>query len=256
MLSIDDNHTDTKNCTLTTFHLLLFVIVIGNRKRFMWNNGHLLIWNYVSDMFYSDLEHGLQLLPKITADHINLTSYSIMRVNLAAQVLSSSMASMLKEFGPPEAVGTAEFCQKMDTFFECFNVRSMTEGERSRKAFLLPYKDVNDPRFSWLTDDFLDYLRTWCDSVIKRHGSYDADAQARMFISHQTYLETYSLIELVKFLLNADVDFVLTNRFCQDPVKQYFGKQREFGRRSDNPIIKTFGYNDNSIRMQRSNVQI
>jgi hypothetical protein len=170
------------------------------------------------------------------------------------------MASMLKEFGPPEAVGTAEFCQKMDTFFDCFNVRSMTEGERSRKPFLLPYKDVNDPRFSWLTDDFLDYLQAWHDSVTQRHGSYDADARACMFISHQTYegmkISIYSLIELVKFLLNADVDFVLTNRFCQDPVEQYFGKQREIGRRSDIPIIKTFGYNDNSIRMLRSNVQI
>ena len=80
-----------------------------------------------------------------------------------------------------------------------------------------------------------------------------------MFISHQTYegmkISIYSLIELVKFLLNADVDFVLTSRFCQDPVEQYFGKQSEIGRRSDNPTIKTFGYNDNSIRMQRSNVQ-
>jgi hypothetical protein len=41
----------------------------------------------------------------------------------------------------------------------------MTEGERSRKPFLLPYKDVNDPRFSWLIDDVLDYLRAWHDSV-------------------------------------------------------------------------------------------
>jgi predicted Fe-Mo cluster-binding NifX family protein len=77
-----------------------------------------------------------------------------------------------------------------------------------------------------------------------------------MFISHQTYegmkISIYSLIELVKFLLNADVDFVLTSRFCQDPVEQYFGKQSEIGRRSDNPTIKTFGYNDNSIRMQRA----
>ena len=226
----------------------------------MWNNGSPLLWNHISDMFYSDLEHGLRLLPRITTDHINLTSYSVMRVNLAAQVLSSSMASVLKSFGPPDAVATAEFCEKMDKFFDCFNVRNTTEGERTRKASMLPYKDVNDERFSWLSDDFLKYLSTWNESVTQRPGTFDENARARMFISRQTHegskISIYSMIDLVKFLLNAGVGYVLTNRFCQDPVEQYFGKQRGMGRRSDNPTIYNFGYNDNTIRMQRSNIQI
>ena len=61
-------------------------------------------------MYFSDLEDGLHLLPKITTDHVNLTSYSVMRVNLAAQVLSSTMANVLKAFGPPDTAGTAKFC--------------------------------------------------------------------------------------------------------------------------------------------------
>ena len=65
------------------------------------------------------------------------------------------MASVLKSFGPPDAVATAEFCEKMDKFFDCFNVRNTTEGERTRKASMLPYKDVNDERFSLLPDDFV-----------------------------------------------------------------------------------------------------
>ena len=100
----------------------------------------------------------------------------------------------------------------------------------------------------------------WHDSVAQRPGNYDENARARMFISRQTYegmkISIYSLIELVKFLLNSGIDYVLTNRFCQDPVEQYFGKQRGIGRRSDNPTIYAFGYNDNRIRMQRSNLQI
>ena len=218
------------------------------------------MWNHTSDMFFTDLEHGLRLLPRITTDHINLTSYSVMRVDLAAQVLSSSMACVLKEFGTVEAIGTAEFFKKMDNFFDCFNVRSTTEGGRTRKPSMLPYKDVNDPRFSWLSDDFLNYLQMWHDNVAQRPGNYDENARACMFISRQTYegmkISIYSLIELVKFLLNSGIDYVLTNRFCQDPVEQYFGKQRGIGRRSDNPTIYAFGYNDNTIRMQRSNLQI
>ncbi|KAK3727599.1 hypothetical protein QZH41_005923 [Actinostola sp. cb2023] len=47
------------------------------------------------------------------------------------------------------------------------------------------------------------------------------------------------------------MEFVLTERFCQDPVEEYFGKQRKIGRRSDNPDIHRFGYNNNTIRIQR-----
>ena len=37
-----------------------------------------------------------------------------------------------------------------------------------------------------------------------------------------------------------------------DPVEEYFGGQQKLGRRSDNPDIKTFGYNSNTLRMQRT----
>ena len=62
-----------------------------------------------------------------------------MRVNLAAQVLSVSVAAVLKEFGPPEAAATAKLCEMVDGFFDCLNVRSTTEYQRKRKPFLAPY---------------------------------------------------------------------------------------------------------------------
>ena len=60
------------------------------------------------------------------------------------------------------------------------------------------------------------------------------------------------MTEAIKFLLSEGMEFVLTERFCQDPVEEYFGNQRKLGRRSDNPDLKTFGYNDNTIRIQKS----
>ena len=67
-------------------------------------------------MFYN-ANNGLRLLPKITSDHINLTPYSVMHVNLAAQVISASMAAALKRFGLPEAAATAKFCEMVNMFF-------------------------------------------------------------------------------------------------------------------------------------------
>lgn len=77
-----------------------------------------------------------------------------------------------------------------------------------------------------------------------------------MFISLQTYqgfqITIYSVIEVTKFLLNQGVEFVLTERFCQDQVEEYFGNQRKLGRRCDNPDLHVFGYNTNVLHIQRS----
>ena len=56
-----------------------------------------------NSLYYEDLESGLHLMPKITLDHLNLTSYSKMNVHLAAQVLSTTVSNVLKEFGPGNA---------------------------------------------------------------------------------------------------------------------------------------------------------
>ena len=42
---------------------------------------------------------------------------------------------------------------------------------------------------------------------------------------------------------------MLTERFCQDVLEMYFGRQRGIGRRDGNPTVFQFGYNDNIIRM-------
>ena len=73
-----------------------------------------------------------------------------------------------------------------------------------------------------------------------------------MFISWQTYeglkITVHSSIELVQFLLRQDVPYVLTERFCQDPLENYFVRQRSMGQRKDNPSLRDVGYNDNTIR--------
>ena len=91
--------------------------------------------------------HSLKLLPKLTYDHISLNAYSKMQVNLAAQVLSASMAAVLRSFGPTEAAATATYCKMVDGFIGCLNVRSTTEYQRQRKPFFAPYRDVHDKRY-------------------------------------------------------------------------------------------------------------
>ena len=63
----------------------------GRCTRWMWNSGMYILWSHISDFYHMDSNNDLQMCTKLTHDHIQLTPYSVMRVRLAAQVLSNSV---------------------------------------------------------------------------------------------------------------------------------------------------------------------
>ncbi len=240
---------------LKTSRNCLFNSGTGKHSRLMWN-GDYMMWKHISALYHADLEQGLHQLPKITPDHINLTSFSKMKVNLSAQVLSNTMALALQRFFPDgDAEQTARFCEMVNKFFDCLNVRSSTEHVRKRNDFLEPYSSSNDKRFDWLQNTFLVYLEEWYTATQHRPGVFSKDDRAKMFISHQTYqglkITVYSLIGITKFLLSAGMKFVLSEKFCQDALEEYFGHQQARRGYSDNPTVQSFGYNDLTIAVQR-----
>ena len=227
----------------------------GRHTRYMWNNGLHVLWSHITDIFYEDRECGLHLLPKLTYDHVKLSSYSVMNVRLAAQVLSSTVSQVILNFGPDDAAATSKFCSMMDSFFDIMNIRNPNEGLHKSKPFLVPFTSLDDYRFNWLKYEFLPYFQGWLQSINTRPGNFTSNARNNMFISWQTYegikITAHSVIELVQYLLSCGVSYVLTERFCQDPLENYFGRQRSIGSRKDNPSVRDFGYNDNSIRNQK-----
>lgn len=58
--------------------------------------------------------------------------------------------------------------------------------------------------------------------------------------------------EVVKFLLNHGFKYVLTSQFNQDPLEEHFGRHRQLARRSTNPTVQAFGFQENKFRIQRS----
>ena len=75
-----------------------------------------------------------------------------------------------------------------------------------------------------------------------------------MFISWQSYeglqVTVHSFKEVCKFLLEQGISYILSERFCQDDLENYFGRQRAIGHRRDNPIVRDAGYYDNTIKSQ------
>ena len=104
-----------------------------------------------------------------------------MNVKLAVQILSSLVGNILKEFCPPEASRTAEFCTLMDTFFDCLNVRNKEEYKIERKPKLNPYSDVEDERFRRLKNELLRYFQEWKDSIENRPGDFTKNAKSNRF---------------------------------------------------------------------------
>ena len=64
-------------------------------------------------------------------------------------------------------------------------------------------------------------------------------------------IAVHSHIEAIQFLLKEGFQYVLSERFMQDVLEDYFGHQRSKGGRSDNPTAQQFGYNDLTIAAQR-----
>ena len=107
----------------------------------------------------------------------------------------------------------------------------------------------------WLEEHFIGHFKDWKDSIEKREGNYDENAKAKLFISWQAYeglkISIYSLLGETKCLHANGAQYVLTSKLCQDPIEEYFGRQRAIGRH-DNPCLREFGYNNKKLRIQSS----
>ena len=144
----------------------------------------------------------------------------------------------------------------MDKYFDCLNVQNTKEHIIKRKPFLKSYESVNDIGFAGL-DEFLQYFKSWKESIEARDdANYTENAKSKMFISWQSHeglqITVLSFKEVCKFLLQQGILYILAKRFCQDDLENYFGKQSATGRRSDNPTVHDFGYNDNTVKNQFS----
>ena len=116
----------------------------------MRKDGMFILWNHITDIFYEDRECGFHLLPKITYEHIKLTSYLIMNVKLAAQVLSSTVSKVLSNYASPETADTAKFCSLKDTLFDIINIRDVNSHKFDLKTSSTLFYDSGYGKYNWL----------------------------------------------------------------------------------------------------------
>lgn len=133
-------------------------------------------WQHVEDLYKKDTgtEMGLHLVRKLKFEHIYLSSFSKMRVELVAQVcnctlctcytestciyicmcilynvmqvLSESVSKALAMTGGEDVSETAHYVSMVDRFFDCLNVNNFTSGKYKREVYKDPYRSPNDFR--------------------------------------------------------------------------------------------------------------
>ncbi|CAB4010470.1 Transposable element P transposase [Paramuricea clavata] len=99
-------------------------------------------WKDIEDFYMKDSALPIRSAPKLTEKHIHPTNFNKMRVKLATQILSHTVAAsicMYVSLGglPSTAMGTAEFLLKFDSVFDCVNCSTL----HSTKKLKCPLND-------------------------------------------------------------------------------------------------------------------
>ena len=176
---------------------------------------------------------------------------------LNQQTMSRKVANGLDSFRPKESKATSKYIRVWDNFFDCANVRSTGEGVQKGKPFLYPYslsdgrwKEATEKRFHFLSVELPNYFLKWKKSI--EATNQPALHKQKMFMAKPTWvglqMTANSIVGLTKFLLENGADYVLTERFSQDPVERNFGVQRSMNRRGSNPSFHAFQQNTRIIR--------
>ena len=175
-----------------------------------------------------------------------------MRVSLAAQVMSSTVASAIEHVHGNSARSTVEFIRNINKWFDIMNVKNLYSGKKTRNSNLDPFTDLNDPRLLWLETDFLDYLDSWAAAVENRTGNFTGQQKQQMQLSPQTLLgfkiTCQSVPVIVRILLASQAPFVLTSHLNQDPLEQLFSLCRHKGGANQNPTVAEACHSINTIR--------
>ena len=210
-----------------------------NTKNLM-KNAKSISWAHIVSTVEEDMSQQLNRLPRIKEEHIHLSPQLRMRVKLAAQVLSSTMANAMRMRSKPELSESAVFCETFDKWFDCLNGRCL----KASKPDLRPYyaNNVNDPRYQWLEKEFLGWLSAW-ETEVEALPDLSKTQKNKLLMSYQTIqglrITTKSFVTLAPILLSEEgAQFLLPEKFNQDRLEVFFAKLRRGCGDSDNPTIE------------------
>lgn len=105
-------------------------------------NGKMVKWDHIRLLYDEDSTRLPRAAPKLGNGHIFLPAFGEMRVAVAAETLSQTVATSIQmyvEAGvlPEECGATAEYCSDIDKLFDIFNAVDGNEKNHKVKQYLV-----------------------------------------------------------------------------------------------------------------------
>ncbi|KAJ3646534.1 hypothetical protein Zmor_024118 [Zophobas morio] len=176
-------------------------------------------WEHFCVMHEEELKlpANLRACPKITNNHVNLSNTGKMRVKLATQIFSKSVADGLKLYmtqGTPrlqDCLATSQFCLKINNMFDSLNRKIPAHGVRPGSK---DYYTIIEDSIRWLND--------WEDNY--KSGKIDSSE----FLTKNTAEGLHVTLHSALCKIN------------QDSLEKFFGTIRLAGGQNDHPATPTF----------------
>lgn len=221
---------------LDACHLLKLIRnTFAEYKTFQHHND-IIKYEHVENLCELQHEVGLHLANKITKKHINYINHK-MRVRLAAQLLSNSVAISL-EFCREQlklplfenCQPTAEFIKNINNIFDIFNSRNLLSH-----SFKKPLSSNNFEEFIAECDKVCEYIKS-----LKYEGNALIESRRKLgFIGmlSNTIVLKGLYIDLIE---SGKLKFLLTYKLSQDHLETYFSAVRARGGFNNNPTARQF----------------
>ena len=197
-------------------------------------------WKVIVDFYYRDCAlESFRMVKKLKKKHLKVNSFGKMRVYLAAQVLSHSVAKAigtLCSLGiyPPEHMATSNFVEMFDCLFNVFNGTLISSSAKYRHPITLDSSH----------HQFLDTALNWLENL-----RYALKPSKLMHAKNLPCMSgwIHNIIALKQFLptilgVEPGVEYIVTNRLNQDAIENLFSVIRGKGSHHDNPDPQQFRY--------------
>ena len=188
-------------------------------------------WDDIKVVYERDKQQTLRCCAKLTQKHLNPNGFQKMKVKLATQGMSQTVASTLSTYValgalPPSAIGTAELKSNFGNIFDCLNSSSLSSPKIYKRAVT---KDSPHHKFFTVMLKFIASIK-----VVDKQSGEDVTNKLRCLRGLTMTLN--GLQELWKDLhQHHSLDFLMTRRLNQNPLENFFGLIRQQGGNCDNP---------------------
>lgn len=179
---------------------------------------------YLEDMYKLDKTKQFRLTPRLTDSHLYPTNFQKMKVRLASQVFSHSVAVALSTYFSHNEIdsssfATITFIEKMNELFDVLNYDNVTKHQ----AFMgsdKQHKILEEAKLMFQYMKILNHLR---------------DITKRMKFIYGWLVTISSVLLLWGELKQNGYRFLYTRNLNQDCLENYFGQMRNFCGNARNP---------------------